>query len=55
MDIAKKTYIFMIFQGGGGGGGSGPPVSLPPPSPLEPHMIAWKSSCVFAWFEKKSQ
>ena len=27
--MAKKPYIFVIFQGGGGGGGSGPPV---PPS-----------------------
>ena len=30
--MAKKPYIFVIFQGGGGG--SGPP----PPSPLDQHM-----------------
>ena len=34
--IAKKPYIFVIFQGGGGGGGSGPLV--PPSGP--PHAIS---------------
>ena len=32
--IARKPYIFVIFQGGGG---SGPPV--PHPTLLDPHMI----------------
>ena len=34
--MAKKPYIFVIFQGGGGGGESGPPVpSLDPPMLLQ--------------------
>ena len=33
--IARKPYIFVIFQGGG----SRPPVPPPPPTPpLDPHM-----------------
>ena len=33
--IAKKPYIFVIFQGGGGGGGGGQDPLSPP---LDPHM-----------------
>ena len=37
--IAKKPYIFVIFQGGGGGGGGGGEGgSGPPVPPLDPHM-----------------
>ena len=32
--IAKKPYIFVIFQGGRGGGGPDPLVP-----PLDPHML----------------
>ena len=37
--IAKKPYIFVIFQGGGG-------VSGPPVPPLDPHIVSTQFECI---------